>query len=418
MIELENTIPDLIPQYDYLPVSRKFITQDDLDTMINSVLEMNFTEGKYNLYFQQSLSKICNRKYAVSCNSGSSANWLAITALRKRYENIQDGDEIITVACGFPTTINPIIQNNLIPVFIDMNYKSLNIDCNIIKNAIGPKTKAIFVAHTLGNPINIKEISKISKRYNLHLLFDCCDALGSNYNNVPIGKYGIMSTFSFYPAHQITAGEGGAIVTDDPKLYKLLNSLKSWGKSCFCLPGQDNACGHRFDQQFGDLPNGYDHKYVYSEIGMNLKITDMQAALGFSQLKKLPNFKKARQMNYNLLSNKMKILNSLFIQTDFLDESDVCWFGYPVIFKSNNNNINDLIKYLENNCKIGTRRLFAGNLLKHPAYKKLAQGSYRVYGNLKVTDKIMNNVFWLGVHPSLNEDCMEYIFKSVYNFYK
>jgi CDP-4-dehydro-6-deoxyglucose reductase, E1 len=416
-MNLKNTIPDLIPGKDYLPASRKFITQEDLDTIIDSVKDMNFTEGKYNHSFQKLLAEICNRRYAVSCNSGSSANWLAITALRKVYTDIKDGDEIITVACGFPTTVNPILQNNLVPVFVDMDYESLSIDVDLIEDAISKKTVAIFVAHTLGNPVNIKEIEKIAKKHNLHLLFDCCDALGGTYDGAPIGKYGKMSTFSFYPAHALTMGEGGAIVTDNPKLYMMLNSLKSWGKNCNCSPGQDNACGYRFDKQYGDLPLGYDHKYVYSEIGMNLKITDMQAALGFSQLKKLSNFKMARRENYNFLAQKMIALKDIFIPMEVLEESNACWFGYPLIFKSDENNINSFIQYLENDCKIGTRRLFAGNLLRHPAYIKLPKESYRVSGNLGNTDRIMNNVIWVGVHPSLNEDCMNYIFESIYKFF-
>jgi CDP-6-deoxy-D-xylo-4-hexulose-3-dehydrase len=350
LTNFKKLAPELVPGKDYLPSSGKFITQDDLDTVIDSVMDMNFTEGKYNSYFQKLLADICDRRYAVSCNSGSSANWLAITALKKAY-NLDDGDEIITVACGFPTTVNPIIQNNLVPVFVDMDYESLNIDYNLIEDAISPKTKAIFVAHSLGNPINIKEVSEIAKKYNLHLLLDCCDALGGNYDNAPIGKYGEMATFSFYPAHFITMGEGGAVVTDDPKMDRLLNNLKSWSKDCFCAPGQDNACGHRFDKQYGDLPLGYDHKYVFSEIGMNLKITDMQAALGFSQLQKFDQFKFARQNNYNHLAEMMKSLDNIFVQAKGLYLSDVCWFGYPLIFKDDNNpadisHINNLIKYL------------------------------------------------------------------------
>jgi CDP-4-dehydro-6-deoxyglucose reductase, E1 len=417
LTNLKNMVPKLIPGKDYLPSSGKFITQDDLNTVIDSVLDMRFTEGKYNAQFQKLLAKICDRRYAISCNSGSSASWLAITALRKAYEDIKDGDEIITVACGFPTTVNPIIQNNLIPVFVDMDYESLNINYKLIENAISPKTKAVIVAHSLGNPINIKEVNNIAKKYNLHLILDCCDALGSEYDNIPIGKYGEMATFSYFPAHFLTMGEGGAVVTDDPKLQLLLNSLKSWGKNCHCIPGQDNACGHRFDKQYGDLPIGYDHKYVFSEIGMNLKITDMQAALGYSQLQKFDQFKFARQSNYNHLAEMMKSLDDIFVQAKSPHLSDVCWFGYPLIFRSDDNNINALIKYLENDCKIGTRRLFAGNLLRHPAYKKLPEGAYRVSGNLVNTDKIMNNVFWVGVHPSLDEDCMNYIFECIYKFY-
>lgn len=418
MNKLQNTIPDLIPGIDYLPSTRKFITREDILSIIDSVIDMNFTEGKYNNLFQKYLAETCDRRYAVSCNSGSSANWLAITALREFDENIVDGDEIITVACGFPTTVNPIIQNKLVPVFVDMNYESLNIECGLIEEAISNKTKAIFVAHTLGNPVNIKRIKEISDKYGLHIIFDCCDSLGTIYDEKPIGKFSLMCTFSFYPAHQITGGEAGAIVTDNPKLYMLLNSLKSWGKNCFCEPGQDDVCGHRFDQQWGDLPLGYDHKYVYSSIGMNLKITDMQAALVYSQLKKLKDFTEIRKNNYKYLFNTMKDMNNIFIQTQVLSESEPCWFGYPIIFRDDKNNISDLIKHLEKTHKIGTRRLFAGNLLRHPAYQKLSKGSYRVYGEMKNTDKIMNNMFWVGVHPSLNNDCMQYISDSIHEFYK
>jgi len=412
-----NKDQSLVPKRDYLPSSSKLITQEDLLTTIDAVLDVHFTEGRYNDLFQKSLSQICNRRYATSCNSGSSASWLAVSALKKAYTDIKDGDEIITVACGFPTTVNPIVQNNLVPVFIDVNYETLNIDTSLIESAISPKTKAIFVAHTLGNPVDIKAISEIAKRHNLHMMLDCCDASGGFYDGNPIGHYGEMATFSFYPAHQSTMGEGGAVVTDNPKLLMMLNSLKSWGKDCFCETGRDNTCGHRFDKQYGTLPVGYDHKYVFSEIGMNLKITDMQAALGFSQLKKLQEFKEKRQKNYNILSEGMKSLTDIFIPLQSLEESDPSWFGYPVIFRSDDNNIGGLINHLENNCKIGTRRVFAGNLLRHPAYIKLPEGAYRVSEELTNTDRIMNNVFWVGVHPALDDDCMNYIFESIRDFY-
>jgi len=412
-----NKDQSLVPKRDYLPSSSKLITQEDLLTAIDAVLDVHFTEGRYNNLFQKLLSQICSRRYAISCNSGSSASWLAVSALKKAYNDIKDGDEIITVACGFPTTVNPILQNSLVPVFVDVNYETLNIDTRLIEAAISPKTKAIFVAHTLGNPVDIKTISEIAEKNNLHMILDCCDASGGFYDNKPIGQYGEMATFSFYPAHQSTMGEGGAVVTDDPKLLMMLNSLKSWGKDCFCETGKDNTCGHRFDKQYGTLPIGYDHKYVFSEIGMNLKVTDMQAALGFSQLKKLQDFKNKRQENYNILSNGMKPLSNIFVPLQALKESDPSWFGYPIIFRSDDNNISALINHLENNCKIGTRRVFAGNLIRHPAYIKLPKGAYRVSEQLMNTDRVMNNVFWVGVHPALDKDCMNYIVESIRDFY-
>jgi CDP-6-deoxy-D-xylo-4-hexulose-3-dehydrase len=337
--------------------------------------------------------------------------------------SLQEGDEVITVAAGFPTTVNPIIQNNLIPVFVDVDPGTYNIDADKIEKALSEKTKAIFLAHTLGNPFNIDKIQDICNRHNLWLIEDNCDALGSRYKDKYTGTFGHIATLSFYPAHHITTGEGGAVITNDSNLYKIALSFRDWGRDCWCPPGKDNTCKKRFEYQLGNLPYGYDHKYTYSHLGYNLKMTDWQAAIGSAQLEKLPMFIEKRKENFNLLYNGLKKLEDYFILPMWHENSDPSWFGFPITIKNNDKFSKiDLIKYLEEN-GIGTRQLFAGNMLRQPAFvesnirlrienssilssKELSEGYYSIIQN---TDTIMNNTFWVGIHPKVTRENIEYM---------
>jgi len=396
-----------------ISASGKIVDENDLSNLIDASLDMWLTAGRFAEEFEREFPRFLGRKYCALVNSGSSANLLAISALtsyKLGERRLKPGDEVITIAAGFPTTITPIIQNRLIPVFVDVELGTYNIDIAQLERAISDKTKAIFLAHTLGNPFNVKRVLEIAKKYNLWLIEDNCDALGSKYNGKYTGTFGNIATFSFYPAHHITMGEGGAVLTDDPELYKIIRSFRDWGRDCWCPPGKDNTCGKRFGWKLGDLPFGYDHKYIYSHLGYNLKATDFQAAIGLSQLKKLPQFVEKRRENFRLLYEgfKKEDLNKYFILPKWLPESDVSWFGFPltirdgVEFKRRN-----LLEFLEKN-KIGTRLLFAGNIIRQPAFTN-NDIEYRVVGNLKNTDKVMMDTFWIGVWPGIGEKEIFYI---------
>ena len=358
-------------------------------------------------------------RYCLLVNSGSSANLLAISALTSHKlgeRKLKAGDEVITVAAGFPTTVAPIIQNNLVPVFVDVELGSYNADIGQIEEAITTKTRAIFIAHTLGNPFNVDKVMKIVEKHNLWLIEDNCDALGSRYKEKNSGSFGHIATCSFYPAHHITMGEGGAVTTSDPELYKILLSLRDWGRDCWCPTGRDNTCSKRFSQQHGELPFGYDHKYVYSHLGYNLKVTDMQAAIGFSQLKRLPSFINKRKYNFNLLNDGLKNFEEFFILPKATEHSDPSWFGFPVTIRDNLKfNRKCIISYLESN-KIGTRLLFAGNALKQPAFTNNRGIEYRVIGDLKNTDKVMNDTFWIGVWPGISGEMVAYMLEQIRRF--
>ncbi|OGS45219.1 MAG: lipopolysaccharide biosynthesis protein RfbH [Elusimicrobia bacterium RIFOXYD2_FULL_34_15] len=381
----------------------------ELVNLVDSSLDFWLTAGRYAQEFEEKFAEFLGMKYCSLVNSGSSANLIALTTLTSRAlknRQLKPGDEVITTACGFPTTLNPIIQNNLKPVFIDVELGTYDIQADKIEKAISKKTKAIFVPHTLGNPSNIDKILKLVKKYNLWFIEDNCDALGSRYNGKYTGTFGHISTFSFYPAHHITMGEGGAVATNDPLLRRIILSFRDWGRDCWCEPGHDNTCKMRFNQQFGELPFGYDHKYVYSHIGYNLKVTDMQASVGVAQLEKLPRFIDVRKNNFEYLFTKLKRYEKYFILPIATKNSSPSWFGFPIIVKETASfNRSDIVSFLETN-KIATRMLFGGNLIKQPAYQNI---KYRVHGDLKNTDLVMNNLFWIGVYPGINKEKLKYI---------
>lgn len=412
--EHENT--KLIPGVSYIAPSGKRVDSDDLGYLVDSSLDMWLTAGRYSDIFEKEFSKFIGVKHCALVNSGSSANLVAFTALtshKLKDKRLKEGDEVITVAAGFPTTISPIIQNGLVPVFIDCEIGTYDFDASIIEEAISEKTKCIFIAHTLGNPFNIDKVMELAEKYDLWVIEDNCDALGSKYNGQYTGTFGHISTFSFYPAHHITMGEGGAVLTNDNLLYTIIKSIRDWGRDCICPPGKDGICGKRFTQQHGDLPDGYDHKYVYSHLGYNLKVTDMQAAIGVSQLNKLEYFINKRKENYQLLTSKLSEFSNYLILPVATKNSDPSWFGYPITVKEDAPfTRNELSNYLEEH-KIGTRLLFAGNILRQPCFTD-DNHQYRVVGSLTNTDLIMNQTFWIGTWPGIDEECIEYI----YNVFK
>ena len=408
-------------EFDYIPPSGKLLGEEELLNMIDASLDMWLTAGRFNQEFEKRFAKYMDVKYALSTNSGSSANLLAISALtshRLGDRRLKKGDEVISVAAGFPTTINPIIQQGLIPVFVDCEIGTYNIDAEKIEEAISPKTKAIFLAHTLGNSYDLDEIMKLAEKYNLWVIEDSCDALGGKYKGKKIGTIGHIGTFSFYPAHHLTMGEGGAVITNDPQLYKIIMSFRDWGRDCSCPPGRDGVCGKRFSQQLGNLPYGYDHKYTYSHVGFNLKITDWQAALGCSQIEKLNGFLEIRRKNAELLTKNLLDLKKYLILPLVKDGIEPSWFGYLISVKSDAPfTKQEMVEYLENN-KIGTRQLFAGNILRQPMFVDNPDIRFRIgkskllssadlneelYKLLPNTEFIMNNTFWVGTFPALGE---------------
>lgn len=417
-IAKNNTYQNIISGVNYIPVTGKVLDEDDILMGIDSVLDSWFTNGRYTVEFEKQLSRYFGARYAFLVNSGSSANLLAfytLTSPKLGEKAIKPGDEVITVAAGFPTTINPIIQFGCIPVFLDIDIPSYNIKVEDIESAITKKTKAIIIAHTLGNPFNLDVVMTIAKKYDLWVIEDDCDSFGATYNEKKTGSFGDLSTLSFYPAHHITMGEGGAVLINNPQLKKIAESFRDWGRDCWCPSGKDNTCGERFCQQIGELPFGYDHKYTYSHIGFNLKATDIQAAIGLSQLQKVDLFIKKRRLNHSLLYTKIKSLEEFFILPEPTLNSNPSWFGFMLTIRDNNKiNRNKLVEFLEKN-KIGTRLLFGGNLIKQPAYKHT---NYRVLNKLDNTDKIMNDSFWLGVWPGLNEEHYDYIINVIKTFIK
>lgn len=403
-----------------IPASGKVLDENDLYYLIDASLDMWLTVGRFAKEFEDNFPKSLGREYCALTNSGSSANLIALSALtsyKLGNKRLKPGDEVITTAAGFPTTVAPIIQNKLTPVFVDIELSNYNIDLNQAEEAISKNTKAIFVAHTLGNPVNLDKLLEIVKKYNLWLIEDNCDALGSKYKGRYTGTFGDMATFSFYPAHHITMGEGGAVVTDEAELIKLICSFRDWGRDCWCPPGEDNTCNKRFEWKLGDLPWGYDHKYIYSHLGYNLKATDFQAAVGISQLKKLPEFIERRRKNFNLLYEgfKKERLDKYFMLPQWLPEAEPSWFGFPITIKDGAKfDRKNLLEFLEKN-KIGTRLLFAGNMLKQPAFTN-SKVKYRVVGSLENTDKVMKDAFWVGVWPGMREEHTNYIIQKIKEF--
>jgi CDP-4-dehydro-6-deoxyglucose reductase, E1 len=398
-----------------MPVSGKVYDQKELQYLVESSLEGWWTEGKWNKIFEEKLKKFIGAKFALTVNSGSSANLVAmktLTSIKLKEKRILPGDEVITLAAGFPTTINPIINIGAIPVFVDINLGTYDAPVDQIRKAISPKTKAIIMAHTLGNPFNLTEVQKICQEHNLWLIEDNCDALGSKYGEIYTGTFGDLSTLSFYPAHHITTAEGGAVITNNPQLYKIAVSIRDWGRDCHCPTGKDNACGKRFEMQLGNLPWGYDHKYTYSELGFNLKLTDLQASIGVAQLEKLELFIKKRKDNFKYLYSKLEEFKEYFILPTATANSDPSWFGFPITLKDGKIKREHLIHFLNEN-QIATRLLFAGNVLKQPYFTE-NNFEYRVVGDLKNTDQIMNNTFWIGVYPGIGKKHLDYC----YNIFK
>lgn len=411
-----RTQEKFIPGETRINYAGRIYDKKEVMNLVDASLDFWLTSGRFAKQFEKELAEFLGTKYCLLTNSGSSANLLAISALtspKLGHRKLKSGDEVITTACGFPTTLNAIIQNGLTPIFIDVELGTYNIQADKIEKAISEKTKAIFIAHTLGNPVNLDKIVKIVKKHNLWLIEDNCDALGSEYNGRYTGTFGHISTCSFYPAHHITMGEGGAVLTNDSNLKKIILSFRDWGRECWCEPGCDDTCGKRFSWQFGKLPFGYDHKYVYSHIGYNLKITDMQAAVGVAQLEKLPKFIQKRRANFKTLFNNLKRYERYFILPQATRNSNPSWFGFPITIKDNASFTRDeIVKYLEQN-KIVTRMLFGGNLTKQPAYQDI---KYRVFDTLKNTDLVMNNLFWIGVYPGISNNMLKYILECFDKF--
>ena len=409
---------NFVPGENIINYAGRIFDENEMISLVDSALDFWLTAGRYAEKFEEEFAKFLGIKYCLLTNSGSSANLLAISALTSPKlgdKKLEKCDEVITTACGFPTTLNPIIQNGLEPVFVDVKLGTYNIDVDQIENVISDRTKAIFIPHTLGNPADIKKIMKISIKYNLWFIEDNCDALGSKYDGKYTGTYGHISTFSFYPAHHITMGEGGAVLTDDLLLKEIIASFRDWGRDCWCEPGCDNTCGKRFEWQLGDLPYGYDHKYVYSHIGYNMKVTDMQAAVGTEQLKKLPEFIEARKKNFNILYNQLKNYEDDLLLPEVDKNADPSWFGFPIIVKKNANfTRNDIVNHLETN-KVATRMLFGGNLTKQPAYKEF---DFKIVQSLQNTDKVMEQLFWVGVYQGITKEKMDYMLNVFKDFFK
>jgi len=397
-----------------VPVSGKVFDADDLETLVDASLDFWLTAGRYAQLFEKEFAKVMCSRFALLTNSGSSANLLAISALTSpllRDRRLLPGDEVITAATGFPTTINPLFQNGLVPVFVDTHIPSYNLDVDALEAALSPKTRAIVIAHTLGNPFDLDKIRDFATRHNLWLIEDCCDALGSTYRGQNVGTFGDIATVSFYPAHHITMGEGGAVVMNNALLKRIVESFRDWGRDCWCEPGKDNTCGMRFKWQLGQLPCGYDHKYTYSHIGYNLKVSDMQAAVGVSQLKKLPGFIKKRKENFAYLLEKLRKLEEFLILPEATEHSDPSWFGFPITVKEDSPiQRRALIDYLETH-RIATRLLFAGNLIRQPAYQA---SMYRVVGDLINADRIMKQTFWIGLFPGLTQAHLDYVIEILY----
>lgn len=401
------------PEKTFIPATGKLLGKEELVNLLDASLDMWFTSGRYADEFEKDFSEFLGVKHCALVNSGSSANLLAISALtsyKLGEKRLKPGDEVITVAAGFPTTITPIIQNNLVPVFVDIEIGTYNIDVANLEQAITDKTKAIFLAHTLGNPFNLNKIMQLADKYNLWIIEDNCDALGSKYNGKYTGTFGHISTFSFYPAHHITMGEGGAVLTNDNELYRIILSIRDWGRDCWCKPGQDNSCNHRFTQKHGDLPIGYDHKYVYSHLGYNLKLTDMQAAIGLAQLKKLPQFISTRKKNAEFLYEGLKKYDKFFVLPKWDSNSEPNWFSFPLTIKENAPfTRNELTQYLEDR-QVGTRLLFAGNIIKQPVFVN-NDIKYKVFDKLKNTDINMERTFSIGCFAGIGVEEISYILK-------
>lgn len=402
-----------VPGESPVPVSGKVYGAEDMQALVDSSLDFWLTTGRFNSQFEERLAARLGVRHALTTNSGSSANLLALSSLTSHYlrgEALKPGDEVITVATGFPTTVNPSLQYGLVPVFVDVDIPTYNIKPEMIEAAVSDRTRAIMIAHTLGNPFDLAEVMRVAEKHNLWVVEDCCDALGATYDGRGVGTFGHIGTLSFYPAHHITMGEGGAVFTDKPRLKRVIESMRDWGRDCWCAPGMDNTCGKRFCRKLGDLPTGYDHKYTYSHCGYNLKITDMQAAVGVAQLDRLDGFIAARRRNFDLLTELLAPLEDALILPKATPNSDPSWFGYPITLRDNAPVSRDeLVRHLDAN-RIGTRLLFGGNLLRQPYMRGR---NYRVVGDLTNADIVTERTFWIGLYPGLTADHLEYAVRSI-----
>lgn len=407
---------EFIPGESAIPPSGKLLDASEIKLMVEASLDGWLTTGRFNDQFEKKLAGFIGVKHLMTVNSGSSANLVAfntLTSPKLGDRAIMPGDEVIGVAAGFPTTVNPILQYGAIPVFVDVELETYNIDASKVEAAITPKTKAIMLAHTLGNPFNLEVITALCEKYGLWLVEDCCDALGATYKGQMVGTFGDIGTLSFYPAHHITMGEGGAVFTNNDELRLIAESFRDWGRDCYCPPGKDNTCNKRFCWKLGNLPEGYDHKYTYSHLGYNLKITDMQAACGLAQLEKAPAFIQKRKDNFKFLKERLKSCEEFLILPQVTENSDPSWFGFPITLRDTSDvTRNDLVKYLDQE-KVGTRLLFAGNLTRQPY---MIGRAFRVSGDLNNSDVVMNNTFWIGLQPALTEEMLDYSVQKIETF--
>ena len=405
-----------VPGESPVPVSGRVFDASEIAKLVDSSLDFWLTTGRYAQEFEKRFARLYGLRGASLVNSGSSANLVALSCLTSPKlgdRRLKPGDEVITVAAGFPTTVNPIIQNGLIPVFVDVQIPTYNIDPAHLEAALSPKTRAVMIAHTLGNPFDLDAVTAFVKEHKLWLVEDCCDAVGATYRDRLVGTFGDLASVSFYPAHHITMGEGGAVLTNAPLLKTLLESFRDWGRDCWCDPGKDNTCGKRFDWQLGDLPCGYDHKYTYSHIGYNLKLTDMQAAVGVAQLDKLSGFVAARRRNFDYLHRGLQPLQDCLLLPEKTPHSEPSWFGFPIAVRENAPFRREQLTAFLDSRRIATRLLFGGNLIRQPAYK---DANFRVVGDLARTDQVMRDVFWIGVYPGLTQPMLDYVIEAMHDF--
>jgi CDP-4-dehydro-6-deoxyglucose reductase, E1 len=405
-----------LPGASPVPISGKVFDAAEMQNLADSALDFWLTAGRFAVEFEAQFAQFLGVRAAVLVNSGSSANLLAVSALTSPKlgdRRLRAGDEVITVAAAFPTTVHPIVQNNLVPVFLDIDIPTYNVDVRGLEAAVSDRTRAVMIAHTLGNPFNVGAVCDFARKHDLWLIEDCCDALGSTYKNQKTGTFGDLATFSFYPAHHITMGEGGCVVTNQPLLKTLVESFRDWGRDCWCMPGLANTCGKRFDWQLGDLPAGYDHKYTFSHLGYNLKATDMQAAVGVTQLKKLPGFIEARRRNFAALQHGLRDFEEYLLLPQATEGSNPSWFGFPILVRPDAPfSRSELVQHLESK-KIATRMLFAGNLVRQPVYREVP---HRVVGKLENSDLVMNQLFWIGVYPGITQAMLDYVVEVFHQF--
>lgn len=402
-----------VPGETPIPVSGRVFDAAEIGSLVDASLDFWLTTGRFAADFERRFARFCGTRHAILVNSGSSANLLALSALTSpslEERRLRPGDEVITVAAGFPTTVNPILQNRLVPVFLDVTVPTYGVDTTQLEAALSSRTRAVMLAHTLGNPFDLRAVQDFARAHGLWLIEDCCDAVGARYDGQPVGTFGQLATVSFYPAHHITMGEGGCVLTDAPALKRIVESFRDWGRDCWCDPGKANTCGKRFDWQLGELPHGYDHKYIYSHLGYNLKATDMQAAVGVAQLDKLPEFIRARRQNFARLADELRDLDHVLQLPEPTPCAEPSWFGFPLMVRPGAPfTRRDLVRHLEDH-HIATRLVFGGNLTRQPAY---AESIYRVVGDLSVTDRVMRDAFWIGVYPGLTEPMLDYVIETL-----